>query len=611
MMKYRKFDALAVMAMATIFASSDAAAQTAGFTDDFSASTIPASQYITGNSTITAGSDHLLLSGISDGSKSRSRLRLNGTTDTLATTIALSANTDSQAERRGTLRLLSRFYNDTQDGGFDGNIGDIVSLIGLQPNSDGTTARSIFCLYREIGNDWDQIPVFDGEACTTVSEEMQYETPYDASMAIDRSQKTLTYTLNGTAITVNLPGEVYASASNSHYIEAVTDDGMIEGRVYALSHDNATLALDSLPETLLPYRLWDSGKPGATASVTNGELKLSATSSSEERVRSRVAIDSPIDTMQVNARISSESAIGEGATGRARVASSLYNTLADGGIDNRLGEVFATTQMQLRDGSIIIEACAWEATDPDWATADPLYTTTADGECEVLVSDASFDTNYLLGLSLDRANNKIVHRVNNDVYEHNITTQTYAAASENDMAMRTDVRGAAGTLVAYFDNLVAGNPASDTATDAETDPMLAECVDTVPLGDGWGWNGSTSCTIATITVPQVCVDTPPAGDGWGWDGSSSCRIDVAEDMQNDSNAPVCYDTAPVGDGWGWDGSASCQVTSSEPVCFDSAPVGDGWGWNGSTSCRIASTDCIDSPPVGDGWGWDGQQSCRL
>ncbi len=46
-----------------------------------------------------------------------------------------------------------------------------------------------------------------------------------------------------------------------------------------------------------------------------------------------------------------------------------------------------------------------------------------------------------------------------------------------------------------------------------------DCIDTVPMGDGWGWDGSASCRIAA-----ECVDTNPVGDGWGWDGSSSCTV---------------------------------------------------------------------------------------
>jgi len=46
------------------------------------------------------------------------------------------------------------------------------------------------------------------------------------------------------------------------------------------------------------------------------------------------------------------------------------------------------------------------------------------------------------------------------------------------------------------------------------------CVDTDPLGDGWGWNGTASCRVTT-TAQSLCYDFD--GDGWGWDGTMSCR----------------------------------------------------------------------------------------
>ncbi len=58
--------------------------------------------------------------------------------------------------------------------------------------------------------------------------------------------------------------------------------------------------------------------------------------------------------------------------------------------------------------------------------------------------------------------------------------------------------------------------------DSTTETINPQCIDTIPVGDGWGWDGATSCRLE-ITNP-VCVDSPPIGDGWGWDGISSCEI---------------------------------------------------------------------------------------
>lgn len=178
-----------------------------------------------------------------------------------------------------------------------------------------------------------------------------------------------------------------------------------------------------------------------------------------------------------------------------------------------------------------------------------------------------------------------------------------------------------------------------------------ECVDTDPVGDGWGWNGTSSCRVDSgggtggdtgSTGGEsggTCVDTDPVGDGWGWDGTSSCRVGVGggtEGGTGGGSGDTCVDTDPVGDGWGWDGSSSCRVGGgtggdtggtgggSGNTCVDTDPVGDGWGWDGSSSCRVdagggtgggtgggSGDTCVDTDPVGDGWGWDGSSSCRV
>jgi len=94
----------------------------------------------------------------------------------------------------------------------------------------------------------------------------------------------------------------------------------------------------------------------------------------------------------------------------------------------------------------------------------------------------------------------------------------------------------------------------------------------------------------TFTFAQVCVDSDPVGDGWGWNGTSSCRVTEVPDEDPGDLASTCVDTDPLGDGWGWNGTASCRVgaTPQQPTqqCIDTDPVGDGWGWNGIESCMV-------------------------
>ena len=72
--------------------------------------------------------------------------------------------------------------------------------------------------------------------------------------------------------------------------------------------------------------------------------------------------------------------------------------------------------------------------------------------------------------------------------------------------------------------------------------------------------------IPTGNLPE-CIDTVPLGDGWGWDGSESCKI-LTDDQLGFGQCEAHYDNLAVGE------------------CVDVFPEGDGWGWNGVYSCEI-------------------------
>ncbi len=141
-----------------------------------------------------------------------------------------------------------------------------------------------------------------------------------------------------------------------------------------------------------------------------------------------------------------------------------------------------------------------------------------------------------------------------------------------------------------------------------TDPIPGDCIDTAPVGDGWGWNGVESCAVQTEPEPEpepeagTCVDTAPLGNGWGWNGTESCRVPAVDPDPEPSNPDpgACVDTAPIGDGWGWNGTASCRITSepdpsSKPVC----DVNDGAGNPGTGgSGKFYNSRGEECTPVG-------------
>ena len=92
----------------------------------------------------------------------------------------------------------------------------------------------------------------------------------------------------------------------------------------------------------------------------------------------------------------------------------------------------------------------------------------------------------------------------------------------------------------YLVTPYAGSGASSTMP-----PMTGggACIDSD--GDGFGWNGTATCT-PTGAPTQMCVDTD--GDGFGWDGTATC-------IPTGAPTSMCVD--PDGDGFGWNGTETC------------------------------------------------------
>ncbi len=92
---------------------------------------------------------------------------------------------------------------------------------------------------------------------------------------------------------------------------------------------------------------------------------------------------------------------------------------------------------------------------------------------------------------------------------------------------------------------------------------------TVPDPDRQSFNNPVDQITSRSTEGSLsCID--PDGDGWGWDGASSCQVAV---QGNDINSTFSVSVPAV------------QLTPSRCVDDD----GDGWGWNGSGSCQVGES----------------------
>ncbi len=97
----------------------------------------------------------------------------------------------------------------------------------------------------------------------------------------------------------------------------------------------------------------------------------------------------------------------------------------------------------------------------------------------------------------------------------------------------------------------------------------------------YGGHGSLIASDLPIQSSSHCIDTGVIGDGWGWDGTKSCTLPV------ENNHDRCdYSSAWLNNGWGWNTATQTSCEPRIPACIDTGVIGDGWGWNGTASCQL-------------------------
>ena len=133
------------------------------------------------------------------------------------------------------------------------------------------------------------------------------------------------------------------------------------------------------------------------------------------------------------------------------------------------------------------------------------------------------------------------------------------------------------TLTAPFNYICTANPFFDgqrgelitepTAPTTPT-PTPGECIDTVPLNDGFGWNGVESCTLPVVTQPTMtptpfvdrnCSDFSTQNEAQVFLENNGTNDPHVLDLDNDGLACECN---VGGGGWAW-----CPVETPTPTPF--------------------------------------------
>lgn len=395
----------------------------------------------------------------------RNRLSLadSSPTDSIAATLTLSSESrvDAGAEIRASVG--GQFYNDIQDGGNDGFIGDVFATTRLYQDDEGL--KTLFCAFRADSADFGSATTLgpNGSAeCGEFALTPAFDTTYNASVSLNRADKTLVFQLGDEQQSIALSTELFLPST--HYTRAraqvVNGTGLVVLGIDDLKTDNIDddFSYNSLPVLLVRGVADGSGEVVSVTSgeVVDGAIKLSAredavTSYNSSRLRVFSKVEESIST---TVNVSSEST--ESVVHTAR----LYATMFHSGIaydsDNpHVGNGVALSQIKFfPDGNSFVEACHREV----MAGGDQ-----QDIICDRFTTVPKYDTNYQMSINFDRDNSKLVFGLDDEVVEIAVTTPLNVPYRA-DAYVSADTNGVeVGTAVVSFDNIRIDCPANSQA----------------------------------------------------------------------------------------------------------------------------------------------------
>lgn len=189
--------------------------------------------------------------------------------------------------------------------------------------------------------------------------------------------------------------------------------------VAALSHGEVNAQEGRLADDLLEdprlneesyFPLDDVDGVLRTASHENGVLTLTSEATEDIEFRNRLFLVENSDYLETTFTITNETVLGDEGRAAGQLEISLYNELADGGVDGRIGDVSALLIAEVRaDGRSSVEYCLFRVIDADGNNEGGL----ADGEfCRFLPIRFEIGMPLRVAVSLDRNAGTVTFRAN-------------------------------------------------------------------------------------------------------------------------------------------------------------------------------------------------------
>ena len=268
-----------------------------------------------------------------------------------------------------------------------------------------------------------------------------------------------TFTLNGVSVSENGPVKKTTADYGFRRLSAgaVPDDNSDNDPIsIAATFDNIKtngFPFDDFSSPQLDMTKWQHDT--ARRYINNGRLKLEAVNQLENsRESAYIRPDFPqykdADCMQATLNLQSNSVVPMGARGRLRLEGYWYNTSFNdtSGYNGFEGNVWGQVVIEkIEDGRIRATAYAEEADDAAYNN----YTQLFFHEFNLSVS---MNTDYIVGIKLDKDNKQLIFSINDEEFIYNIGTNVNPPWPEEDYNMiRARIQNKPGEIYALVDDV--------------------------------------------------------------------------------------------------------------------------------------------------------------
>lgn len=444
------------------------------------------------------------------------QIRVSEPTDYLEAVVQVSGTTQLGESGRHYAELRGDLFNDTADNGFNGSEGDVSAFITFAQDVRGLR-RIEYCLRRSNdANDDERTGLLDdGRRCMTAPIRLELDVPYRIALALDRDRSTVTFRVNGFTHVQTIATGIFAAARKSMEIGNYADDlattvllvddlrtspealtiseqassltmtpafpspidpaSLVADSAFSVPVFDADQPLDFIDDFSTPtmrYGFWDGRERGEVAvsgSASEGYVEFQVrAASTDDSNYAEFYLDGPTDSVSAVVSLSSDSAlpVDSDAEAAVRLQGTFYNDTADGGTDQRLGDVFVSFNIRLRGDGRRAADLYMERRAADGSRDQRLDYQDFLGSAEDVLRNIviELDTLYTLELSVDRTANTLTAKLDDVEQILSIPTNMFTPA-RSDKQVQIAHRGASGRAVGRIHSITTDKSTTDFSSE--------------------------------------------------------------------------------------------------------------------------------------------------